>query len=290
MKGQIKISLLLPIFLGLFMGVSLCEDLQAQNTKKHRIRLRADYVKIMDSMSYLDIKASARIDKKNVTIPDIDLRIYNVLDDENTELGSATTDRNGESRFVIEDIKNIPSDSNQVYNLLVAFDGNDLYRRAKRNLSFRNADIRARAFTKDSINYIGAELIDAAIDSTIAGESLDVQVERLFLSLPIGEEFNYTDENGTIIVPVEAGIPGVNGILNVEVMLNDSDDYGTVKALVKAPFGTPIVDESTFDKRTMWSARDKTPWFLLIFPNLLILGMWGLIGYLFINLYRIAKS
>jgi hypothetical protein len=290
MKGQIKISLLLPIFLGLFMGVSLCEDLQAQNTKKHRIRLRADYVKIMDSMSYVDIKASARIDKKNVTIPDIDLRIYNVLDDENTELGSATTDRNGESRFVIEDIKNIPSDSNQVYNLLVAFDGNDLYRRAKRSISFRDADIRARAFTKDSINYIGAELIDAAIDSTIAGESLDVQVERLFRSLPIGEEFNYTDENGTIIVPVEAGIPGVNGILNVEVMLNDSDDYGTVKALVKAPFGTPIVDESTFDKRTMWSARDKTPWFLLIFPNLLILGMWGLIGYLFINLYRIAKS
>lgn len=72
MKGLFKISILVPLLLGMFMGLSLFDDLQAQNTKKHKIRLRADYIKIMDSISYLDIKASARIDKKNVTIPNIE--------------------------------------------------------------------------------------------------------------------------------------------------------------------------------------------------------------------------
>ena len=76
-----------------------------------------------------------------------------------------------------------------------------------------------------------------------------------------------TDDNGSIIVAVDNDIPGINGNLMIEVTLSDSDSYGTVKALVKAPYGTPIVEESTFDKRTMWSPRNKTPLFLLIFPN-----------------------
>ena len=116
-----------------------------------------------------------------------------------------------------------------------------------------------------------------------------MQIQRLFRSLPIGEEYNYTDENGTILVPIEKGIPGVDGILTLEVVLKDSDDYGTVKAMVKAPVGVPIVEESTFDQRTMWSPRNKTPLFLLIFPNLLIFGIWGIIIYLIINLFKITK-
>jgi hypothetical protein len=76
----------------------------------------------------------------------------------------------------------------------------------------------------------------------------------------------------------------------IEVVLNESDTYGTVKALVNAPVGTPIVDESTFDERKMWSPRSKTPIFLLIFPNLLIFGIWGLIIYLFVNLIKISKA
>jgi hypothetical protein len=63
-----------------------------------------------------------------------------------------------------------------------------------------------------------------------------------------------------------------------------------VKAIVTAPVGSLIVDESTFDQRKMWSSRDKTPIFLLIFPNILIFGMLGLIVYLTLNLFKISKS
>ncbi|VAW18293.1 hypothetical protein MNBD_BACTEROID04-89, partial [hydrothermal vent metagenome] len=95
---------------------------------------------------------------------------------------------------------------------------------------------------------------------------------------------------GAILVPVEEGIPGIDGNLTFEVVLNDSDDFGTVKAIVEAPIGVPIVDESTFDQRTMWSPRNKTPLFLLILPNLLIFSIWGLIIYLITNLFKITKS
>jgi hypothetical protein len=236
-----------------------------------------------------DIKATSRVDRKNVNLSNIDISIHNVLDDESILLGKVTTNMNGERKFVIDNINAIQPDSSNIYNIKVSFKGNDDFKKASKTTSFKNADIIAKIITKDSINYITATLVDRSTDSIMENEMLGVQVQRLFQPLQI-EEFNITDESGTILVPIEDGIPGIDGNLIIEVILNESDDFGTVKALVIAPIGTPIVDESTFDDRTMWSPRNKTPLFLLIFPNLLIFGMWGLIVYLITNLFKISKS
>jgi len=115
-------------------------------------------------------------------------------------------------------------------------------------------------------------------------------VARLFKPLNIGKPYYKTDEEGAILAPIENGIPGVDGYLTIQVVLNDSDNYGTVTALTKAKIGVPIVEESTFDKRTMWSPRNKTPLFLLILPNIFIIAIWGIIFYLISNLFKLHKS
>ena len=91
-----------------------------------------------------------------------------------------------------------------------------------------------------------------------------------------------TDDDGEIQVPIEDGIPGIEGNLKLEVVLSESDDYGTVIAQLTAPIGTVIVDESTFDQRTMWSPRGKTPIFLLTLTYSFIFIVWGIFIYLFI--------
>lgn len=290
MKNILKFRFIVLAFLGMFLYSASFSSLYGQDAKKNKLRIKADYFKIVDSISYLDIATTSRIDKKNVDVSNIELTIFNELEDKKIKLGSVTTNMHGKSRFVLENFNEIKLDSTNIYNIAISFKGNDSFKKATKRISFKDAEIKANFISKDSTNYITATLIDKSIDSLVIGESLGVHVQRLFRSLPIGEEFNYTDENGTILVPIEEGIPGVDGILIIEVVLNDSDEFGTVKALVKAPVGIPIVDESTFDQRKMWSPRNKTPLFLLIFPNLLILGMWGIIVYLFINLFRIGKS
>ena len=290
MKNILKFRFIVLAFLGMFLFSAHFSNLYGQDAKKNKLRIKADYFKIVDSISYLDIATTSRINKKNVDVPNIELSIFNELEDKKIKIGSVTTNMHGKSRFVLENFNEIKLDSTNIYNIAISFKGNDSFKKATKRISFKDAEIKANFISKDSTNYITATLIDKSIDSLVIGESLGVHVQRLFRSLPIGEEFNYTDENGTILVPIEEGIPGVDGILIIEVVLNDSDEFGTVKALVKAPVGIPIVDESTFDQRKMWSPRNKTPLFLLIFPNLLILGMWGIIVYLFINLFRIGKS
>jgi hypothetical protein len=196
----------------------------------------------------------------------------------------------GVAKYIIHSLETISPDSTGVFTILISFEGNDLYKKASKDISFKDAVIHANIVTKDSVNYMNARLLDASTGTPIQNESLIVQVKRLFKPFIIGENFNYTDENGSIHVPIEDNLPGIDGNLTFEVVLSDNDDYGTVKTLVDAPIGAPVVYESTFDKRTMWSPRSKTPLFLLIFPNLITFGMWGFIAYFIFNLFKIARS
>jgi archaellum component FlaF (FlaF/FlaG flagellin family) len=279
-------SIILSAF---FMSIG-CLTTTAQNTKKNSVRIKAYYIKTMNQEANFNIKASSKVENQNIDVANIELTILNELNDEEVILGSTTTNMNGEGKFVVKDFNLIKPDSSGLYNITVSFKGNDSYKRASKSLTYRDASIEAKIITVDSINYITATLKDTAKDSLLSGKLLNVQVQRLFRPLKIGEEYNITDEAGTILVSIEEGIPGVDGKLTMEVVLKDSDDYGTVKALVNAPVGIPIVEESTFDERTMWSPRNKTPLFLLIVPNLIILGIWGIIIYLILNLIKLKKS
>jgi hypothetical protein len=279
-------SIILSAF---FMSIG-CLTTTAQNTKKNSVRIKAYYIKTMNQEANFNIKASSKVENQNIDVANIELTILNELNDEEVILGSTTTNMNGEGKFVVKDFNLIKPDSSGLYNITVSFKGNDSYKRASKSLTYRDASIEAKIITVDSINYITATLKDTAKDSLLSGKLLNVQVQRLFRPLKIGEEYNITDEAGTILVSIEEGIPGVDGKLTMEVVLKDSDDYGTVKALVNAPVGIPIVEESTFDERTMWSPRNKTPLFLLIVPNLIILGIWGIIIYLILNLIKLKIS
>jgi len=290
MRNQLKFQSIFIALLSVFILIPGFQNLYAQSAKKNKVRIKAQYIKVMNGEAYLDIKATSKIKKKNIKISNIELSVYNEIEDEQIKLGTTTTNMKGESRFVFKGLNAIKPDSINTYTIKISFKGNDYYKKASKSINFKNADIKAKLITKDSINYITATLIDISADSLIVDEALTVQVQRLFSPLRIGKEFNNTDENGTIIVPLEEGIPGVDGNLTIEVVLNDSDNYGTIKALVNAPVGIPIVDESTFDQRTMWSPRNKTPIFILMFTNILIIGMWGILLYLITNLFKISKS
>ena len=289
MKNLIKyrfifcVMTMFPFMLGIQYSV-------AQNNEKSKVRLKANYVKLMNGPSYIDIAGTAKVDDQNINVTNIDLTIYNEINDEQVELGNARIRENGKGRFVIESLKVIQADSSNTYNLSISFEGNDQFSRASKSLSFKDANIELKTETIDSTNVVMATLIEAVTSQPIADEPLNVQVKRLFKPLRLGGDFINTDEEGKIKVEVEKGIPGIDGNLTLEVVLNEHDDYGTVKALVNAPWGIPIVENSTFDQRTMWSPPSKTPIFLLIVPNLLILGVWGTIIVLIVNLFKIYKS
>lgn len=286
MKATIQFRLIVFLLLSVF----LMTGAYAQDTKKERIRLNAGYVHVIDHEHYLNVKASARVNRQTVEVSDAELLVSQELEDGEVELGTLKTNARGMGKFVIEDFGSLKADEEGVYHLTVSFAGNDQFKRGSREVSFRMADISAELVTKDSVNYVAARITDAQLDSAIAEVPLTVQVDRLFKPLKIEKDFFMTDEDGEIEVAIPDGIPGVDGNLQLEVVLNENDDYGTVKRILPAQIGTIIEDESTFDQRTMWSPRGKTPVFLLAVTYSFGFVVWGIFVYLFFNLIKIYKS
>ena len=237
--------------MGLALVFLLVLPITAQD-KKERLRIGAVYTKIMEGPVYLDLSASARIDRTNVKVSDVDLNIYYEVDGEEFSLGEVRTGPEGDVRFTMENLRQIQPDSTGLYILGVNFKGNDKFRRSSKSIEFRDATLNASLQIQDSVNYIEASLFDTVLDSLVEDALIKVQVKRMFKPLEISEEFLMTDNEGSILVPVPGDIPGKDGILDIEVVIEENDTYATVKTSLQAEVGTPITHISTYDQRALW--------------------------------------
>jgi hypothetical protein len=255
--------------------------------EKIKPRLSVDYVKIMGEDPSLAINIKYKLEKAYLPGAHVELSIYENIDDSLNFIGKTTTDNEGNALYYIENLV-IRTDSVIQYKYTVAIENNDLLKDADKSAKFIDGIIVAEAIVKDSMNYISATLTNS-MNEPIEGEKLSLVLQRLFAPLTIGESSYKTDSDGNILVPIEDPMPGIDGVLTFEVTL-DSRKYGIVKNIFEAPIGKVIVDQSTFDDRTMWSPPNKTPLFLWIFPNLVIFGIWSVIVILLLNIYKIYKS
>ena len=257
--------------------------------KKNKIRIKAQIIQVMDQATFIDLVATSRIDGQNTEVSGIEFDIFNNTHGEKTKIGSISTNENGKSRFVLKDFNSMSPDSTGLFAISIAFNGNEEFSKAKKSIEFRKANLTANLIEKDSINFVQATLKDAFSMEPIEDESLIVQVQRLFRPLQIGGDFHMTGNAGDVEVKIPSDIPGIDGMLNVEVVLLDNDTYGTVKSIISAPIGAEVAIEDNFNKRAMWGTRAKTPLFILIFANLLLLGIGILFIYLTKNLINISK-
>ncbi len=191
--------------------------------KKERLRIGAVYTKVMNGPVYFDLSTSARIERTNVNVPNIPLEIHYEVDGEEFPLGEVTTGPDGSARFTLERLDKIQSDSTGLYILGVSFGGNDTFRRASRSAEFRDAAISATLQQQDSLNFISATLTDVALDSVVEDALIKVQVKRMFKPLRISDDLLMTDAEGSILVPIPGDIPGKDGILDIEVVIEVYD-------------------------------------------------------------------
>jgi hypothetical protein len=277
----------------LTLGLIVCAILKGytQNDKK-KARVTLGFNKIMEEESNLTISAKFKGEEGFEPAIGLVFEVFTVFElDSLVNVGRITTNMEGEGKFIFDNFTSKNADSTGTYNYLVSATDSREFSDVEKSITFKDADIYTEVITMEGgINAIKAILIDSHSKDLIADQQLQLQVQRLFRPLRIGEEFIATDETGTIIVPIDPGIPGVHGDLTIEVVLNESEEYGTLIARITGNLGTPVVDQSTFEERTMWSPGTKTPIFLLLSFNSIMIGIWIIILFLIFNLTKIYKS
>lgn len=255
----------------------------------YKARISVEYHKIMSSESFIEANVKFKGENGYQPAAGLALNVYQVLaEDSMILINEIITNETGRARLQIAASQFASNDSSLIHEYVVKIENSDKFRDAKKAVSFADANLLAEVIEIDSVIHISANLTDGA-GKPIAEERLKVRIQRLFAPLTIGKPYYETDDEGNILVPFADPLPGIDGILNFEIIF-ESDDYGVVHNIFKAPVGKIIVDESTFDQRTIWSPPSKTPIFLWVFANVLILGAWLVIFLLVANLYKIYKA
>jgi hypothetical protein len=122
---------------------------------------------------------------------------------------------------------------------------------------------------------------------------LKVIVKRMAGSLSVGDAETYTtDSTGTALAEFKRdSIPGdTEGYIIVIARTEDNDTYGNISVEKKLKWGAPFVPVNTFDKRTLFATRDKSPVWLLFIAYSIAIGVWGTIIYLVTRIAKIRKA
>ena len=116
-------------------------------------------------------------------------------------------------------------------------------------------------------------------------------VQRTFSLLPVGDEFNSTDEEGIIEVEFPNDLPGdTEGNLIIVTQIIESDLYNDLSLENTKKWGIPIeLEDPTVEKRSLWAAAANAPMSLVFTVSVLIFAVWYVICYILYKLYRISK-
>lgn len=263
--------------------------LNAQNTP-YKARMSADYMQSVGQPGYLQINVKYRDENKEYhPAIDLTLNVYKeVAEDSLTRVGEAITNADGIAKYIIRETPSSFIDTVLEQRYVVKIEGSNRFKKANKKVAFVYSFLSARIIEKDSINYVEAKLLDAT-GNPLEGEKISIQVKRLFGNLDVGDSYYKTNESGEILVALEEDISSKTGDLTFKVFI-DNSDLGIVNYWLESSIGSSMEELSTYDERTMWAPPSKTPIFLLVFANALILGMWFVIFYIVYNLFKIKKT
>ena len=122
---------------------------------------------------------------------------------------------------------------------------------------------------------------------------MKVGISRLGGILSAGDEETYTtDSTGTVTVELKKdSLPGdEKGNIVLAAKVEDNDQYGNLEIEKTVPWGIAVTPDKTFfDQRTLWSTRFRTPVWLLFMAYSIVIGVWGTLIYLVMQIIKVRK-
>ena len=244
-----------------------------------------------DGDRYLTVKVRKKVQKRFETIAEIPVEVSLDLPEGPLRLGGVITDAKGEARIAIAGSALLATDSLDEYSFSAAIEGSDSIAETAESAVIRASRVTIRTDDADKSIAVLLEAKNAGTWEPVAGAAVGVFIQRRFGRIAVGEDSYTTDESGKVQLNFDTEIPGdQKGMLTLEASIEDNDELGNISTTTTARWGVPLHPGNNFGKRTLWATRDKTPWWLLVFPNAMIAGVWGVIVYLIVSLFKIKRA
>jgi len=278
------INLLIIIFLGAVFT--------SHAQEKASLKIDLAYHRQNNSMPVIKAIAKSKIGKKYLPVEGVEINVFFMEESAQGFIGRLKTNNKGTIKVPLPERFKAAFDSSSNFIFIATVTDNELYEDQSAEMEITKARIELVLLEEDSIKTIGAKLL--ALDSIwVAVPETDVKlvVKRLQSDLNASEEEFYTsDEMGEVSAEFNLSIAGdTSGNLILGAKIEDHEMYGNIETVSSINWGIRAVKDHTFSERSLWATRDKTPLWLLIVPNLMILSVWGVIAYLIFQMMLIIR-
>ena len=268
--------------MGLFPALLAAQD----DEEEGPISSRASLSCLQKDDGTIDMNAliRARIDRRYTPLPGLEVEFFALTDSSETSLGKATTNDKGIATLTIKP-DNVPRDTSGRMYLMAQFAGNEEFEESDDDIEILPARIVLEPIEEDSSRAIQITLLSG--DEAVADENVSLFVQRMFSRLKVGEAT--TDEDGTATINVPMDLPGdAEGKLEIIALLEDHDDFGSVRGLLTPAWGDPVSDLSQKLPRALWSPYPPL-WMILTFLVLMV-TVWGHYVIIFLKLQKVKKE
>lgn len=288
MKTIFRSSFYRTLFL--LLSGALIVPISGKGQDKISPRLDVAYYQLDSAVRYLSVKVRHRIGKRFEPIQGAVIHVFMELPDGTEKIGDVVSNVKGEGKILLGPEAGATMHRLNEYSFYAEISETDSLEEVTEHLVIKPSRMTLRTNDSDKSISVTLEVKTDGNWEPVEGAEVAVFIQRRFGKISVGGEPGLTDENGEVKMTFDTEIPGdENGLLTLESAVEDNDDIGNVYATIRTSWGLPRVAADPFIKRTLWGTRDKTPLWLLIFPNAMIAGVWGVIVYLIVLVFRIKR-
>jgi hypothetical protein len=257
--------------------------------EKLPLRVSFEAFKINTQVKLL-ARVRSKVDKKYQNTSGVEVNFYAEGISPEQFMGKDISNHKGEAFWMIP--LSDEMDSLKVITYLAVVEGNPDYEDIEEEVSVQPSVVEMKLEIADSMRMVNVSVSapdDSGMIGPLAGVECYVFVKRLFGMMPIGES-DITDEEGEVSFEIPDNLPGdMEGIFTLVVKIKDHELIGNVEISQSIKWGIPVKANDFYTKRELWSARANSPIMLIVVVNAMIIGIWGAICFIFLEIFRIYK-
>lgn len=281
------------LFILLSAGMNLYAQDSTGNEKKE-LQLNITYYQPQNNVPYLLVTTKTKVERKFIAVKDLKVTVYFNEATEANLIRVFQSNERGEERIYIPTSFKSAWEATSSFTFIAVAAAYKEFDETKAEVQVTKAKIQIDTSSTDETKNITVNVKELQNGAWVPakGVELKIAVKRSLGNLPIGDEETYTtDSTGSVTAEFKRDslLGDSKGLLILVARTEDNETYGNLFAEKIVNWGVaPVIDDS-FNHRSLWATRFKTPVWLLILAYSIITGVWGTILYLVTQLLKIRK-
>lgn len=284
--NKYTLLLLSAFFLFQYYGIS------AQEKSPGKVVVKLHYYNNQNSLQYLILEDMLKVNKTLTPRKNAKYELYLDSVSSATLIAKMKTNEKGKAKAFIPASLKANWDASPQHTFIVMAGDEEIIS----DYIITRSKMTIDTATTDGVRNINVTLMKWENNTWVPSPEVEMKIgiaRNGGSILSAGDEDTYTtDSTGIIMVELKKdSLPGdVKGNYVLASRIEDNEEFGNVLAEKTVPWGlVQKIDNSFFQKRTLWTTRNRTPIWLLLLAYSIIIGVWGTLVYLVVQLFKIKK-